>query len=59
MYTYRVTIEVLNRPAEKEPGRRQSVQFNLQNHDDLFGIVKTVHSKRLLNGDKSAALASV
>ena len=57
MYSYRVTVEPIEASAQPEPSRDRSMQFQIQNHDDLFKIVEVIRSKQILDEEKSAALA--
>lgn len=55
-YRYRITIESLG--SSPNYGQEdESLQFCADNHDNLFEVVKAIHSKRLFDTDKSASLA--
>ncbi len=47
MYNYRVTIESIGATEHSEHSKGRSVQFQIQNHDDLFTIVETIRSKAI------------
>ena len=57
MHHYRLTVEALAENTEPQLPEGPSVQFYVQNHDDLLKIVEAVRSKEILDQDKSAALA--
>ena len=55
-YRYRITIEMLGvRAGSDQDGT--SLQFCIDNHDDLLKIAETIRSKRWFDKDKSASLA--
>jgi hypothetical protein len=55
-YRYRITIETLGVRAGSEPDGT-SLQFCVDNHDDLLKIADMIRSKRWFDRDKSASLA--
>ena len=57
MHKYRVTIQERGEADEQE-GERRSLHFDADNHDDLFQIISAVRSKKIVDHDKSAALAT-
>ncbi len=57
MYGYRVTVESAELTAQSELSEARSMQFQIQNHDDLFKVVETIRSKEILDADRSASLA--
>jgi hypothetical protein len=57
MYKYRIAIKVLDRTTDAEATEGEAMQFDTENHDDLFKIVEAVRSKGILDEDKSAVLA--
>ena len=57
MFTYRITIESLDKPAQQNALAVGSKTFQVKNHDDLLKIVDSVQAKNLLDSEKSAALA--
>ncbi len=57
MHKYRVTIKERGEADEQERKRR-SLHFDADNHDDLFQIISAVRSKKIVDHDKSAALAT-
>lgn len=55
-YRYRITIEMLGvRAGSQQDGT--SLQFCIDNHDDLLKIAEIIRSKRWFDKDKSASLA--
>jgi hypothetical protein len=55
-YRYRITIEMLGvRAGSDQDGT--SLQFCIDNHDDLLKIAETIRSKRWFDKDKSVSLA--
>jgi hypothetical protein len=55
-YRYRITIEMLGvRAGNEQDGT--SLQFCIDNHDNLLKIAETIRSKCWFDTDKSASLA--
>ncbi len=57
MYSYRVTVESIEESVGLASAKGRSMQFQIQNHDDLFKIVEAVRLKDILDGERSASLA--
>ena len=57
MHHYRLTVESLAENVKSQLPESPSVQFLVRNHDDLLKIVEAIRSKKILDEDKSAALA--
>ena len=57
MFKYRITVEALGSTVQPTTSADQSMQFEVQNHDDLFKIVEAIRSKEILDSAKSASLA--
>jgi len=52
MYRYRVTLESLSANTEA-----QTLQFETDNHDDIFAIVKRTQARGVLDDESAKAFA--
>ena len=57
MHRHRITVESLEANGSTGAATGTSLNFEVCNHDNMFHIVEAVRSKRLVDHDKSAALA--
>jgi hypothetical protein len=57
MFNYKITVEALPEVTQEESRGPEIIRFGAKNHDDIFKIVESVRSKKILDDDASAALA--